>query len=81
MDADSRPLSVNYLFWYNESTVPNSYSSSPWYYTAAPELIQADEIHVREMITHRLGLTETGLGFQLVAQAQDSLKVIIEPQR
>jgi L-iditol 2-dehydrogenase len=33
------------------------------------------------MITHRLGLAETGLGFQRVAQAQDSLKVIIEPQR
>ena len=28
-----------------------------------------------------LRLAETGLGFQLVAQAQDSLKVIIEPQR
>ena len=28
-----------------------------------------------------LGLVETGLGFQLVARAQDSLKVIIEPQR
>jgi hypothetical protein len=27
------------------------------------------------------GLAETGLGFQLVARAQDSLKVIIEPQR
>jgi L-iditol 2-dehydrogenase len=33
------------------------------------------------MITHRLGLAETGLGFRLVAEAQDSIKVIIEPQR
>jgi L-iditol 2-dehydrogenase len=33
------------------------------------------------MITHRLGLAETGLGFKLVATAQDSLKVIVEPQR
>jgi L-iditol 2-dehydrogenase len=33
------------------------------------------------MITHRLGLAETGLGFQLVNEARDSLKVIIEPQR
>ena len=80
MDTDSRPLSVNYLFWYNESTLASSYSSSPWYYTGAPELIQADKIRVREMITRRLGLAETSLGFQLVARAQDSLKVIIEPQ-
>jgi len=36
---------------------------------------------VREMTTHRLGLVETGLGFQLVGRAHDSLKVIIEPQK
>jgi len=29
----------------------------------------------------RLGLAETGLGFQLVAQARGPLEVIIEPQR
>ena len=44
-------------------------------------MIQAGKIRVWEMITHRLGLAETGLGFQLVARAQDSLKVIIEPKR
>jgi hypothetical protein len=31
-------------------------------------------------MTFGKGLVETGLGFQLVARAQDSLKVIIEPQ-
>jgi len=50
-------------------------------YAAALGLIQTGKIRVREMITHRLGLAETGLGFQLVARAQDSLKVIIEPQK
>ena len=45
------------------------------------ELIQTGKIRVRERITHRLGLAETGLGFQFVARAKDSLKVIIEPQR
>jgi hypothetical protein len=33
------------------------------------------------MVTHRLGLEETGLGFALVSEARDCLKVIIEPQR
>jgi L-iditol 2-dehydrogenase len=33
------------------------------------------------MITHRLPLAETSLGFQLVAEAKDSIKVIIEPHR
>jgi L-iditol 2-dehydrogenase len=75
------PISVNDLFWRNEITLASSYGGSPGDYAAALELIQAGKIRVREMITHRLGLAETGLGFQLVARAQDSLKVIIEPQR
>jgi L-iditol 2-dehydrogenase len=33
------------------------------------------------MITHKLGLAETGEGFKLVAEAHDSIKVIIEPQK
>jgi L-iditol 2-dehydrogenase len=76
----SVPISVNDLFWRNEITLTSSYGGSPADYAAALELIRAGKIRVREMITHRLGLAETGLGFQLVARAQDSLKVIIEPQ-
>jgi L-iditol 2-dehydrogenase len=77
----SIPISVNDLFWRNEITLVSSYGGSPADYAAALGLIGAGKIRVREMITHRLGLAETGLGFQLVARAQDSLKVIIEPQR
>jgi L-iditol 2-dehydrogenase len=77
----SIPISVNTLFWRNEVTLTSSYGGSPADYAAALELIHAGKICVREMVTHRLGLPETGKGFQLVARAQDSLKVIIEPQR
>ena len=77
----SIPISVNDLFWRNEITLTSSYGGSPADYAAALDLIQAGRIRVREMITHWLGLAQTGLGFQLVARAQDSLKVIIEPQR
>jgi L-iditol 2-dehydrogenase len=77
----SVPISVNDLFWRNEITLTSSYGGSPADYAAALELIQTGKIRVGEMVTHRLGLAETGLGFQLVARAQDSLKVIIEPQR
>jgi L-iditol 2-dehydrogenase len=77
----SVPISVNDLFWRNEITLTSSYGGSPADYAAALELIRAGKIRVEEMITHRLGLAETGLGFQLVARAKDSLKVIIEPQR
>ena len=69
------------ILWRNEITLTSSYGDSPGDCAAALELIRTGKIGVREMIAHRLGLTETGLGFQLVARAQDSLKVIIEPQR
>jgi L-iditol 2-dehydrogenase len=77
----SVPILVNDLFWRNEITLTSSYGGSPSDYAAALELMQAGKIRVKEMITHRLELAETGLGFQVVARAQDSLKVIIEPQR
>lgn len=75
------PLSINDLFWRNDVTLTTSYAGSPADYATALELIRAGRVPVREMITHRLGLSETGLGFQLVAEAEDSIKVIIEPQR
>ena len=75
------PISINDLFWRNDITLTTSYAGSPADYAEARELIRARRVRVREMITHRLGLAETGLGFQLVAEAQNSIKVIIEPQR
>jgi L-iditol 2-dehydrogenase len=75
------PLSINDLFWRNEITLTTSYAGSPADYATALELLRARRVNVDEMITHRLSLKETGIGFQLVANAQDSIKVIIEPQR
>jgi L-iditol 2-dehydrogenase len=75
------PISVNDLFFRNDITLTTSYAGSPADYATAVELIRARRVRVREMITHRLSLAETARGFQLVAKAQDSIKVIIEPQR
>jgi L-iditol 2-dehydrogenase len=67
--------------WRDEVTITTSYAASPRDITEAIELIRDRRVRVREMITHRLGLTEAGLGFELVASARDSIKVIIDPQR
>ncbi|OGO30585.1 MAG: alcohol dehydrogenase [Chloroflexi bacterium RBG_16_56_11] len=75
------PLSVNDVFWRNDVTLTTSYAGSPADYAAALELINARRLPVGEMVTHRLGLAGTGLGFQLVAGAGESLKVVIEPQK
>ncbi len=75
------PVSITKLFWRNDVTLTTSYAGSPADYQTSLELIRAGTIPVRQMITHRLPLAETGLGFQLVAEARDSIKVIIELQR
>jgi L-iditol 2-dehydrogenase len=77
----SIPLSINNTFWRTDITLTTSYAGSPADYAEALKLIESRHLPVRDMITHRLGLAETGLGFRLVAEAQESLKVIIEPQR
>jgi len=77
----SIPLSINEFFWRNDITLTTSYAASPADYHTALELIRAGSIQIQQMITHRLPLAETGQGFQLVAEAKDSIKVIIEPQK
>ncbi len=74
------PILMNELFWRTEITLTSSYGGSPSDYQTALDLIGAKTIPVSKMITHRLSLAEAGLGFQLVADGQNSLKVIIEPQ-
>jgi L-iditol 2-dehydrogenase len=68
-------------FWNDGITLLSTYGGSPVDIATAIELIMAQRLPLREMITHRLPLTETGLGFQLVSEAKDSMKVIVEPHR
>jgi L-iditol 2-dehydrogenase len=68
-------------FWNDGITLLSTYGGSPFDLTTAIELIKAQRLPLLEMITHRLPLAETGLGFQLVSDAKDSIKVIVEPHR
>ncbi len=68
-------------FWNDGITLLSTYGGSPFDITTAIELIRAQRLPLRQMITHRLPLAETGLGFQMVTGAKDSMKVIIEPHR
>ena len=75
------PLSINDLFFRNDVTLTTSYAGSPGDHVEALELIRLRRLRVKEMITHRFGLGEIGEAFRLVAEARDSIKVIIEPQK
>jgi L-iditol 2-dehydrogenase len=67
--------------WRKEITMTSSYAGSPRNISAAIELISSGKLNVIDMITHRLPLEKTGKGFSLVAEARDSMKVVIEPQK
>lgn len=75
------PLSINDLFFRNDITLTTSYAGSPADHWRAMQLIDAGVLNIPRLITHRFGLADTVKGFQLVAGAQESIKVIIEPQR
>ena len=66
-------------FWRDEISVVTSYAGSGEDLVESIELIRTQRVRVAEMITHRLPLAEAGLGFQLTASGQDSIKVIIDP--
>jgi L-iditol 2-dehydrogenase len=75
------PIPFNELFWRNGVTLTSSYAGSPADYKEALDLIAKRKINVADMITHRLSLKDIGLGFRLVAEAKESIKVIIYPQK
>lgn len=74
-------LSINDFFWRNEMNLVSSYAADPQEHLDALALISSKKVIVKDMITHRLGLNDIQKGFRLVADAKESIKVIIEPQK
>ena len=66
-------------FWRDEISVVTSYAGSGRDLYESMELIRKRDIRVAHMVTHRLPLADTGLGFQLTASGEESIKVIIDP--
>jgi len=66
-------------FWRDEIKVVTSYAGSGDDLKESLELIRDRKVRVGDMVTHRLSLAQAGLGFQLTASGQDSIKVIIDP--
>ena len=68
-------------FWRNEITLKTSYGAAPCDLEESLEILAQKKVNVTNMITHKLSLQQTAEGFTLVADAGESLKVIIEPNR
>lgn len=73
-------VSINNFFFRNDITLTTSYGAAPLDSWQALQLLPNPNIRFQDMITHRFPLEKTGEGFQLVASAQDSLKVLVFPK-
>jgi len=74
------PVPMNDL-WRNEIKLMTSYGAGPFDLDNAIDLLSSRKVVLRDMITHRLDFDEGLLGFQLVAGAEDSIKVVFEPNK
>ena len=75
------PVTINDVFFRNDVTLTTTYAGAPADLATAMDMIGSGRVQVGQMISHRLGLAEAGLGFKLTAEAGESLKVIIQPQK
>ena len=66
-------------FWRNEMTVTSTYGAAPVDLEEALDLIKNEKMNVGDMITHTLPLKEIQKGFKIVADAGESLKVVLKP--
>ncbi len=81
MDGVTIPFSINDLFWRQDVTCTTTYAASPADCKTALELIEHGRVSVKDMITHSFGLANAVEGFRLVAEANESIKIIIKPQK
>ncbi|HEY3318343.1 MAG TPA: alcohol dehydrogenase catalytic domain-containing protein [Coriobacteriia bacterium] len=65
--------------WRREVTVRTAYGAAPEDLAAALDLIATRRVRVDDLVTHRLPLDDIAEGFRLVAEARESVKVIVEP--
>jgi L-iditol 2-dehydrogenase len=70
-----------YHLWQKNVKIIASSGYSPSEILPAIELLQTKKIPVQQIISHRLPLEKTAMGFQLVAEAKKCLKVIIKPNK
>jgi L-iditol 2-dehydrogenase len=76
--GQDHPMPLNEL-WRREVSVRTAYGAAPADLQMAMDLIASGRVAVTDMITHRLPLERAQEGFELVAGAGESVKVVIEP--
>jgi len=75
--GENHPMPLNEL-WRREVTIRTSYGAAPGDLQTALSLIASRRVEVDDLVTHRLPLERIAEGFRLVADASESVKVVIE---
>ena len=68
-------------YWRNEVTIMTSYGAAPEDLDEAYEWIKSKKINVVDLISHRFPLNKVGEAFRVVCEANESMKVILEPAK
>jgi len=67
--------------WNKQVSMFSTYAGAPVDIVEAIDLLKSKKINVTDMITHRFPMDKAPEGFRLVAEAANSVKVIIYPQK
>ena len=83
--APTKPgVNVDFPFfeiWNKQIKMFSTYAGAGKDIIDAIELIRSKKVQVVDMITHKFPMDKAPEGFKLVAEAEDSMKVIIEPNK
>jgi len=78
-DSDRRIAMPFNRLWRDEVTIRSTYGAAPRDILESIRLLHEGRVEVRDLVSHRLPLTDAARGFQLVADGRESLKVVLVP--
>jgi L-iditol 2-dehydrogenase len=67
--------------WNKQVKMFSTYAGAPSDIKEAIYLIKTKKVKITDLITHKFPLSKAAKGFKLAAQAKNSIKIIIEPQK
>ena len=68
-------------YWRNEVTIMTSYGAAPQDLDEAYDWIKSKKLNVVDLISHRFPLNKVGQAFNTVCEANESMKVILDPNK
>ena len=78
--GDDFPIPL-FDLWNKQIKMISTYAGVKKDIVEAIELIRLKKVIVKDMISHKLPMSDTAKAFKLTAEAKESMKIIIEPQK